>query len=178
MFSRTPFSLLFRVYGWPQKKYACILGGRSETIAILLWRSGKGTRCRLLTLLLICWLSDIVVGSSWVLGDSSSLLICFCVSLSSGPDECAAPQCRSPSASLVHLHPSSGRQTWIPVCAFWFLPVHMSSSLLLVFPTLCPTCFFLTVVMLTFGNFRSSIRGRVNSLPQISSPSLIIVPNA
>lgn len=59
---------------------------------------------------------------------------------------------------------SSGRQTWIPVCAFWFLSVHVSSSLLLISPTLCPTCFFLTALMLTFGNFRSSIRWRVNSL--------------
>lgn len=111
MFSRIPFPLWFGVHCC-QEKYACNLEGKSEAIAILPWRSVKSTRCccRLLPLLLICWLWGIAASSSQVPGDSSSHLISFISFSKFWPDGCAGSWCRSPAASIGQQHCCSWRQ--------------------------------------------------------------------
>lgn len=149
-------------------------------IAILPWRSVKGTRCCcwLLPLLLICWIWGIATGSSLVQRDSSSHLTSFISFSKFQPDECAASWCRSPAASIGQLHHCSWRQWETDMESSLCLMVLVCShefQFALDLSHFMSTFFFLTAFVLTFGTFRSSVRWRGNSLQYIYSPSLIIV---
>ena len=121
-------------------------------------------------------LLTLALGKKWWLGPKPLQLPCgLHLSLSPGADEGEAPWYRSPASSTGQLCHWGWRQ-WETDKAFSFCSLVLAWVSVPSYSLPLYVCvFFLTISWMTFGNFIFIIRCSSNSLPETSSPILIIV---